>query len=243
MTGQLGGKPTMNDGLTAPFEVSWHWDWVPVDEAERPAWTEFVADLLDSWVGEQVAAARAVWPADAAAEFPFAPGAMGSAVARDLLERADGLPRNCRLIWGAGFIDDQVRWLPLLVLAEFREATPGDPAYLMSMVGAEGFPDDVRAPNVEYVSTAHGDGVRVFALARTAAEGLHGRVNAALRLEDPTTQVDVLLTTRVHRLEQLAVIGPGVEAVMHMMAAQFAARLEGGASPLRFVPATGQDQS
>jgi hypothetical protein len=215
-----------------PFEVSWHWDWVPADEAERPAWTAFVADLLDGWAGEQVAAARAAWPADAAEEFPFAPGAMGTAVARDLLQRADGLPPGCRLIWGAGFADDQVRWLPLLVLAEFRRPGAGDPAYLMDMVGAQGFPDDVRAPTVEYVSTANGDGVRVLALARTEAEGLHGRVNAALRLTGPAEEVDVLLTTRVGALEQLAVIGPGVEAVMHMIAAH----------PLRFV-AAGQDPS
>ncbi len=218
--------------ITMPFEVSWHWDWVPADEAERPAWIEFVANLLDGWVGEQVDAARAAWPADAAEEFPFAPGAMGTAVARDLLERADGLPPGCRLIWGAGFTDDQVRWLPLLVLAEFRRPLPGDPGYLMDLVGTQGFPDDVREPTVEYVSTERGDGVRVLALARTEAEGLHGRLNAALRLTGPAQDVDVLLTTRVSALEQLAVIGPGVEAVMHMIAAH----------PLHFVAAE-QDRS
>lgn len=234
MTSSPAGTPA------TPFEVSWHWDWVPADEAERPAWIAFVADLLDGWVGEQVAAARAAWPADAAEEFPFTPGAMGTAVARDLLERADGLPRNSRLIWGAGFIDDQVRWLPLLVLAEFREAGSADTAELMTLVGADGMPGDVRPPTVEYVSTEHGDGVRVLALARSEAEGLHGRVDAALRLEGPDREVDVLLTTRVTGLDQLAVIGPGIEAVMRLVATQFGAGLSGhGESPLRFVTPTG----
>ncbi|WP_433389177.1 hypothetical protein [Micromonospora sp. KLBMP9576] len=222
---------------TMPIEVSWAWDWVPADEADRLPWIDHMARLLDGWVSEQVEAAREAWPDDSAEEFPFRPGEVGSAVARDLLERADGLPRNCRLVWGAGFVDDRVRWLPLLVLAEFREAGPGDPAYLMSLVGAEGLPDDVRPPHVEYVSTDHGDGIRVLALARTEAEGLHGRVNAALRLEGPDQEIDVLLTTRVSDMEQLAVIGPGVEAVMHLIAAQFAARPGDGGAPLRFVPA------
>ncbi|MFF5055238.1 hypothetical protein ACFY1S_18855 [Micromonospora sp. NPDC000663] len=222
-----------------PIEVSWAWDFVPSDEADRGPWTEFMAGLLDGWVSEQVEAARAAWPADATEEFPFSPGAVGSAVARDLLERADGLPANCRLVWGAGFVDDRVRWLPLLVLAEFREAGPGDPAYLMSMVGAEGLPDDVRPPNVEYVSTDHGDGIRVLALARNEAEGLHGRVNAALRLEGSDREIDVLLTTRVSDLEQVAVIGAGVEAVMHLIATQFGAQPQDAVAPLRFVPAGG----
>ncbi|MEV6301349.1 hypothetical protein AB0M02_18210 [Actinoplanes sp. NPDC051861] len=198
-------------------EISWAWDLVPAAGPDRAGWTDFMAKLLDEWVGEQVAAARAAWPADATEAFPFSPGAVGSAVARDLLERADGLPRNCRLIWGAGFVDDRVRWLPLLVLAEFREPRPGDSGYLMALVGAEGMPGDVREPHVEYVSTEHGDGVRVLALAEDD-EGLHGRVHAALRLERPDGDVDVLFETRANGLEQLAVIGAGVEAVMHLIA-------------------------
>ncbi|MDW5323210.1 hypothetical protein [Plantactinospora sp. KLBMP9567] len=246
MRTQLGDEPTTS------FEVSWYWDWVPAagsDVAKRTAWTESLRSLLDGWVGEKVAAARAAWPADDPEEFPFTVDDMGSAVARSLLERADDLPRNCRLIWGAGFLGDEARWLPLLVLAEFRQARPEDPAYLMAMVGAEGFEDDIRPPNIEYVTTEHGDGVRVLALARSEGEGLHSRVNAALRLEGrptsgpPAMDVDVLLTTRVAALSQMAVIGTGVEAVMHMIATQFAAPPENGVSALRFVLDAEQDHS
>jgi hypothetical protein len=210
-------------------EISWAWDLVPATEADRAGWPEFMAGLLDSWVGEQIEAARAAWPADATEAFPFQPGAMGATVARDLMERADALPANCRLIWGAGFVDDQVRWLPLLVLAEFREPGDADPAYLMSMVGADGRPGDIRPPHVEYVSTERGDGIRVLALARDSDGELHGRVNAALRLERPEGDLDVLFETRVNGMDQLAVIGAGVEAVLHLIAER--------AAELRFVPA------
>ncbi|MEU4239632.1 hypothetical protein [Actinoplanes sp. NPDC026619] len=206
--------------MTAPridLDISWYWDYVP--PAADEVWTATVHDLLSEWVGAKVAAARAAWPADADEEFPFTAEDMGAAVARDLVERAGSLETNCRLIWGAGFVGDDPRWLPLLVLAEFREARPEDPAYLMATVGADGFPDDVRAPQVDYVTTEKGDGVRVFALARSEGEGLHGRVNAALRLQIAAGEVDVLLSTRVSGLDKLAVIGPGVESIMHMIAA------------------------
>lgn len=270
----IGAEPNRSQ----PGEVSWFWDWVPAagsSAAERAHWTAYLTGLLDEWVGEKVAAARAAWPADAEEAFPFSPGQMGQDVAGSLLERADGLPENCRLIWGAGFVGEQARWLPLLVLAEFRQALPDNPDYLMAMVGAEGFPDDVREPTVEYVTTDHGDGVRVLALADVAGEGLRGRVNAALRLEgrsiprppagpaaaarqapyahpspeayasqrvhaSPEVDVDVLLTTRVGGMDLLAVIGPGVEALMGMIATQFAALPGGGAPALRFVPAARQ---
>jgi hypothetical protein len=240
----------MSTGLEA-LEVSWYWDWVPAadgDDEQRTAWTAFVASTLDGWVGEKVAAARAAWPADAPEDFPFTVDEMGSAVARDLLERADELPRNCRLIWGAGFLGDEARWLPLLVVAEFHPARPEDPAYLMGMVCAEGFDEYVREPTVDYVTTDHGDGVRVLALADNGAEGLHARVNAALRLERrepgaPAEEVDVLLTTRVGAMDQIAVIGPGVEAVMHLIATQFAARPGDGVPALRFAGPAGRDLS
>jgi hypothetical protein len=220
--------------------VSWFWEWVPAagsDDATRTAWTESVVTRLDEWVGGKVAAARDAWPADAAEEFPFTAGEMGSAVARDLLRRADDVPANCRVIWGAGFAGDDPRWLPLLVLAEFRQARPGDSAYLMEYVGAEGRPEDIRDPSIEYVTTAHGDGVRVLALARTEEDGVYGRVHAALRLEGPAGDVDVLLETRAKGMDQLAVIGGGVEAVMVMIAGQHAA------GPLRFVPSPGEGRS
>ncbi|GIM96077.1 hypothetical protein [Paractinoplanes toevensis] len=179
--------------------ISWYWDWVPA--AASDDWTASLVKLLDEWLGVGVDAPE-----------------MGAALARDLLARTDGMPANCRLIWGGGFLEERPRWLPLLILAEFRPARPEDPAYLMAEVGAEGFADDVRPPTVDYLTTERGDGVRVFAMASSNGEGLHGRVNAALRLDDQA--VDVLLTTRVKALDQLAVIGSGVEAVMHMIATQ-----------------------
>jgi hypothetical protein len=252
------------DQKSAPVEVSWFWDWVPAagrDAAELSAWTESIASLLDGWAGEKVAAARAAWPADSDEEFPFTVGEMGSAVARGLLERADELPGHCRLIWGAAFFGEDVRWLPLIVGAEFRQARPEDPAYLMAVVGAEGFEDDIREPNVDYVSTDHGDGIRVLALARTEAEGVHARVDAALRLEAPAVpdvpavpdapevlgtpsgDIDVLLSTRVSGLDQIAVIGSGVEALMNMIATQFAAQPGDAAPQLRFATRAEQDFS
>jgi hypothetical protein len=232
--------------MTSPqttLEVSWFWDWVPAadaDDAERASWSAYVTNVLDAWVGEKVAAARAAWPADATEEFPFTPGEMGPKVAHDLLERTDGLPANCRLIWGAGFLGETVRWLPVLILAEFREPRPGDSGYLMAVVGAEGLEGDVREPKVDYVTTGHGDGIRVIAMADSKGEGLHGRVNAALRLEGPP-DVDVLLTTRVAAMDQLAVIGPGLETLMHMIADQFGAKPGDGVPPLRFTTAPGED--
>jgi hypothetical protein len=44
-------------------------------------------------------------------------------------------------------------------------------------------------------------------------------------------------------MDQLAVIGPGLEALMHMIASQFGARPGDGVPPLRFTTATGQDAS
>lgn len=180
--------------------VSWWWDWVPgagTDAAERAAWRDSVTAVLDRLAGEAAA---------------------GAAVARDLQERADLLAPHCHLVWGVGFLGDQARWLPQLVLVEFREAAPGDSAYLMSVVGAEGFDGDVREPSVEYVSTGHGDGVRVLAVARAEDGQLYGRVHAALRLERPAADLDVLLTSRVTGLSQLAVIGDGIDALLTTIA-------------------------
>ena len=248
MIPRLGDEPTTTEGPATTIEVSWFWDWVPAagrDDAERTAWTDYVAGLLDGWAGEKVAAARAAWPADAAQEFPFTVDEVGSAVAGDLLARADALPANARLIWGAGFVGAEVRWMPLLVVAEFRRARPEDPAYLMTVVGAEGFADDVREPAVDYVTTGHGDGIRVLALASSEREGAHARVNAALRLEGRAApgspDVDVLLSTRVFGMDQMAVIGYGVEALMTMIADQFGTPPGDGAAALRFDVAAGRD--
>jgi hypothetical protein len=196
------------------LEVSWFWDWVP-DAADATAWTAYVSGLLEDWAGAKVAAARA------GQSFPFATGEMGEAVAEALLARAGTIPDSCRLLWGAGFVNDDVRWLPLLVLAEFRPARPGDSSYLMTEVGAEGLAGDIREPQVEYVSTDRGDGVRVVALAESDGEGLHARANAALRLERPgRADVDVLLSTRVKGMDKAGAIGGGLEAAMRMIAEQ-----------------------
>jgi hypothetical protein len=235
--------------MSMPIEVSWFWDWVPAagrDAAQQTTWTRHLAGLLDTWTGatmDAARAARAAWPAGTKPEFPFTTGAFAATVARDLLTRADELPGNCRLIWGAGFVGGEVRWLPLLVVVEFRPARPGDSAYLMTMVGTEGFADDVREPNVEYVTTEHGDGIRVLALAGDEHNGVYGRVNAALRLERPPADIDVLLTTRVLDMGQVGVIGFGMDELMNMIATQFAAEPGDGVQPLRFSVPAGPEPS
>jgi hypothetical protein len=198
----------------ASLEVSWFWDWVP-DGDNAAAWIPYVSRMLDEWAGPKVAAARA------GQNFPFATGEIGETVAEALLQRAGSLPANCRLIWGAGFVNEDVRWLPLLIAVEFSRARPGDSSYLMAEVGAEGLPGDIREPRVDYVTTERGDGVRVVALAESEGEGLHARVNAALRLERRgPSDVDVLMSTRVKGMDKAGVIGCGIEAAMHMIASQ-----------------------
>jgi hypothetical protein len=212
--------------MSTPIEVSWFWDWVPAagrDAAQQATWTGYMTRLLDTWTGETMDAVRAAGAAEA----------FVSTVVRDLLARADELPGNCRLIWGAGFVGGEARWLPLLVVVEFREARPGDPAYLMAMVGTEGLADDIREPNVDYVTTEHGDGIRVLALAGDDDHGVYARVNAALRLEGPPVDMDVLLTTRVLDMGQIGVIGSGMDALMNMIATE----------PLRFNVPAGQTLS
>jgi hypothetical protein len=194
------------------IEVSWFWDWVPAAE-NAAAWRTYVSGLLEDWAGAKVAAART------GQNFPFATDEMGDAVADALLARAGSIPDNCRLLWGAGFVNDDVRWLPLLILVEFRPARLGDSSYLMNVVGAEGLEGDIREPQIEYVSTDRGDGVRVVALAESEDEGLHARVNAVLRLERPGhVDVDVLLSTRVKGMDKAGAIGGGIEAALHMIA-------------------------
>ncbi|GGK95867.1 hypothetical protein [Mangrovihabitans endophyticus] len=227
----------------ASIDVSWFWNAVPAagrDIAEVAAWKAQVSALLDEWVGDKVAAARAAWPADADEEFPFAIDELGPTVTDSLLARADHMPAHARLFWGAGFLRGDLRWMPVLVLAEFCRPRADDPAYLMAEVGVDGLAEDVREPTVDYVTTDHGDGLRVFALAQSAREGTYGRVDAALRLEVPGTgagpvpDVDVLLRTRVFGLDQMAVIGSGVETLMHMIAADAADQPDGGPAPMQF---------
>ena len=202
----------MNPAIS--IEVSWFWDWVPPAD-EAAAWIPYVSRMLEEWAGATVAAARTDQ------DFPFTTGEMGTAVAEAMLERAASVPANCRLLWGAGFVDDDVRWLPLLILVEFRAPRPGDSSYLMAEVGSDGFPEDIREPQTEYVTTDHGDGVRVVALADSPEEGVHARANAALRLETTgDREVDVLLSTRVQGMDKAGVIGGGLETAMHLIASQ-----------------------
>ena len=71
------------------------------------------------------------------------------------------------------------------------------------------------------------------------AIGEHCRVSAALRLEVPGAEADILLSTRVSGMEELAVIGGGVDTAMRMIAAQFAG--ERGIRGQHHVAAEGQN--
>jgi hypothetical protein len=213
--------------------VSWFWQWVPTrdgGEALRSEWTWHVVELFTGWAGDQLEAARSAWPPDAPAEFPFTPDTIGGGIASFLLERADELPDWGRLAWGATFVADQLRWAPVLVVVEFHRPEADDPEYLMAHVGARGAEGDAREPTIDYVTTSAGDGVRVSALCRSDEGPVYGRVDAALRLEVLPTAVDVLLSTRVHDLAQMAVIGSGVELLMTMIADEWVTSHTGAAA-------------
>ncbi|WP_327071293.1 hypothetical protein OG500_37240 [Kitasatospora sp. NBC_01250] len=229
----------MNDDLLALTRLPWHWEWVPAlgaGEPERETWTEHLVALFEQWTGEGLVAARAAWPADAGAEFPFTSDLLGRDAARWLLERADQLPAWSRLAWGAVFVGGRPRWAPVPVVVDFSGPVAGDPNYLMHLVGARGTEGDAREPAVDYVTTPIGDGLRVFALCRSAEGAAYARVNAALRLDVPPTGgapgvgIDVLLTTLVFEMGLMALIGNGVEQLMQQIADECA---PADASPAR----------
>jgi hypothetical protein len=237
----------MTDTLLALTRVPWRWDWVPCDredEAEREAWTAHVAALYEEWTRDSLAAARAGWD-PAGGEFPLAPDTLGRTVAQGLLERADRLSEPARLVWGVAFVDGKPRWAPVPVVVEFGRPRDADPTYLMDSVGSKGRDGDAREPVVDYVTTPAGDGLRVFAFARTEQGAAYGRLDAALRLDVPpnggaaAVSVDVLLSTRVFEVTLMGVIGPGVEQLMQWIAAECVPAADGTPARLRFAAAEG----
>jgi hypothetical protein len=178
--------------------------------------------LFEDWTRESLDNLRSALPAEERAQFPLTSEMVGRGAAGWLLERADQLPTWARLAWGAAFADSTPRWAPVPVVVEFRQPAAGDSAYLMDWVGASGLDGDAREPVIDYVTTPVGDGVRVFALGRGPRGELYGRLNAAMRLDIPgdgdTAGVDVLLTTLVFELGLMALIGPGVEQLMQLIA-------------------------
>jgi hypothetical protein len=240
--GESQGTWTMSDDLLALTRLPWRWEWVPSAAGDgsgeaREVWTERTAALFEDWTRERLDAARAAWPDDAGAEFPFTPDLVGHATAGWLLERADGLPTWSRLAWGAVFADGRPRWAPVPVVVEFCEPLAEDPNYLMDTVGARGMEADAREPTVDYVTTPVGDGLRVFALCRSAEGAAYARVHAALRIDVPPTggvpgvSADVLLTTLVFEMGLMAVIGTGMEQLMRQIADESAP--PPGAGPAR----------
>jgi hypothetical protein len=238
-------NPT-GDNLLALTRLPWHWEWVPGSargQDLRAAWIEHMVALFEDWTREALAAVRAAWPADAGAQFPLTSDMVGRGAAAWLLERADRLPPWARLAWGAVFVDHQPRWAPVPVIVEFRRPAAQDPVYLMDRVGATGLDGDAREPVIDYVTTPAGDGVRVFALARSADGAAYGRLNAAMRLDglpdgDRTgSGVDVLLTALVFETGLLALIGPGVEQLMQLIAAESGPQPDRGPARLRFAAA------
>ncbi|GAB2711957.1 hypothetical protein [Kitasatospora kifunensis] len=237
---------TINGELLALTRMPWHWEWVPAaraGESAHEAWTERLVALFEEWTSEGLVAARAAWPADAGAPFPFTPDQLGREAAGWLLERAEQLPAWSRLAWGAVFVNGRPRWAPVPVVVEFSGPVAGDPNYLMHLVGARGLEGDAREPVVDYVTTSIGDGLRVFALCRSAEGAAYARVHAALRLDVPPTGgapgvgVDVLLTTLVFEMGLMALIGNGVEQLMQQIADD-CAPVDASPARLGFVAAT-----
>lgn len=232
----------MTEALLGMISWTWYWEWVPdvrSDEQELHIWTELMVDLFADWTAEGLTQARQAWPEDAQAEFPVTSDMVGRGAAEVLLERAGQLPASARLAWGAAFVEGQPRWAPVPVVVEFRRPRAEDPNYLMDAVGVTGRDTDARPPVVEYVTTPAGDGVRVFAMARSPEGAAFGRVEAAMRLDAPPTggaagaSVDVVLTTAVSEMGLMALIGPGMEQLMQQVAADCAPA--GGQGPARIV--------
>ena len=242
-----------SDGVHALTQAPWRWEWVPPaarGQDVRAAWTGHLVALFEEWTRAGLATARAAWPGDAETAFPVTGDLVGRGVAAWLLERADRLPPWARLAWGAVFLDECPHWAPVPVIVEFRRPAGPDPGYLMDDVGATGRPGDAREPVIDYVTTPAGEGVRVFALARTVEGAAYGRLDAALRLEVPAGHgmagdgvagdgVDVRLTAVVFELGLMALIGPGVEQLMQLIAAESGPQADRGRPWLRFTASAG----
>ncbi|QCB94904.1 hypothetical protein [Cellulomonas shaoxiangyii] len=209
-------------------EVSWWWQWVPPAGAsgdEVAAWQGATAPVFAGWAAGGLAALHGEHPG--VLRDGLTAAAVGDEVAAWLRGRTDGLPDWTRVAWGAGFVvDDRPQWAPVVATVEFREPSAPDPSYLMDVVATRGRPDDARPPAVDYVTTAAGDGVRVTALVRGPRRAAFVRVDAAMRLDVPATaarparSADVVLSVRVSELGLFATVGPGVEELMHVVAAQ-----------------------
>lgn len=218
----------MIDQLHRITDQPWSWEWVPNaedGERHREEWTALMVDRFAEWTRDGLAAARAVWPSESGLDFPLTPDLIGGGTAEWLLARADVLPAWARLAWGAAWVGGEPRFAPVPVVVEFCESKDADPDYLMETVGATGMDGDAREPVIDYVTTPLGDGVRVFALARSSDQGAYARVNAAMRLDAPPENgggSDVLFTTRVFELPLMALIGSGVEQLMRRIAADSA---------------------
>jgi hypothetical protein len=241
----MSAAEPMGDAFEAMTRLPWYWEWVPdvrPGEPEHRAWTAHMEELFEDWTAEGLAAGRAVWPADAGVEFPFTPQMLGREAAGWLLRRAQELPAWARLAWGAVFVAGQPRWAPVPVVVEFCAPEAEDPNYLMDVVGARGRDGDAREPVVDYVTTPIGDGLRVFALCRSAEGGAYARLDAALRLDvpprdgAPSVSTDAVLTALVFETGLMAVIGTGVEQLMHRIADE-CAPADAGPARLGFVPA------
>ncbi|MBM6406064.1 hypothetical protein JQN72_17645 [Phycicoccus sp. CSK15P-2] len=214
--------------LLALTRVPWTWEWVPSARepaAQREAWAAHVGELFAEWAEQGLAATRERWPAEAG-DFPLSGEHVGSGTAEWLQERADTLAPWARLAWGAGFVDSQApRWAPVPVVVEFFEPLANDPTYLMDAIGTGGLPGDAREPVVDYFGTAQGDAVRAFALTGGPDQAACGRLDAAMRVEWPASDdrpaatFDVVARTRVFDLSLMAAIGPGVEQLLELVAA------------------------
>jgi hypothetical protein len=221
---------------------------LPPDGPDGDAWTARVVALFEQWTAEGLAAGRAAWPAAAGTPFPFTAEMLGREAAGWLRERAAALPPWARLAWGAAFVAGRPRWAPVPVVVEFAQPEAEDPTYLMETVGARGMEGDAREPVVDYVTTAIGDGLRVFALCRGPEGAACARLHAALRLDvppragTPGVSTDVLLSTLVFETGLMAVIGDGVEQLMQQIADECAPADQGPAR-LGFLAATQEGQS
>ncbi|MEV4281403.1 hypothetical protein [Actinoplanes xinjiangensis] len=197
-------------------DIPFHWEFVPAaggGAEQREYFTAHMIEFFGTWAGRTLATAEAAWTAG---EFPFNAENIGRETAALLLAKADELPGYARLAWGTAFHEEQVLWSPIPVVVEFHRPLADDPGYLMDTVGAAGLPEDAREPVLHYVSVPGADGVRIFALGRTPQSTAYGRVDAAMRLD---SGIDVVLRTRVFQMDQMGVIGAGIEQLMTIIAA------------------------
>lgn len=202
--------------LIALTDIPFHWEFVPAPDGaagEREQFTDHLIEFFGTWAGRVLAAAKAEWTAG---EFPFTAENIGRETADLLIAKAAELPGYARLAWGTAFHEEQVLWSPIPLVVEFHRPMGDDPGYLMETVGAAGLPEDAREPVLHYVSVPGADGVRIFAIGKNPQGGAYGRVDAAMRLD---SGVDVVLRTRVFQMDQMAVIGAGVEQLMTIIAA------------------------